>query len=302
MTESTQFSPPRRRGLIIHIGLLLISLGVGAVFFLMATQQQAGVAFMLYLLAALLLLAPAPLLAYRAYALLGAGYALQRDGLRIRWGLRAEDIPLPQVEWVRAASDLGYALPLPPLALPGAILGTRQTADLGLIEFMASDLDTLMLVATPQKVYAVSPTDMQGFSRAFQYSMEMGSITPMPVLSVKPVAFLSGVWQSRFARWLLLSGVLVNLGLFILVSLAIAGRATVSLGFDLNGAPVEAGASARLLLLPVLSVLIYVADLIAGLFFYRHPHERPVALMLWLSAAVTAVVLVIAAIVLLSVS
>ena len=68
----------------------------------------------------------------------------------------------------------------------------------------------------------------------------------------------------------LLAGVLVNLGLFILVSLAIAGRPTVSLGFDLNGAPVEAGASARLLLLPVLSVLIYVADLIAG----RHDQHR----------------------------
>lgn len=84
--ETIQFAPPRRRGLILHIGLLLVSLGVGSVLFLLATRQQAGVVFMLYLLAALLILAPAPILGYRAYALIGAGYALQRDGLRIRWG------------------------------------------------------------------------------------------------------------------------------------------------------------------------------------------------------------------------
>lgn len=300
--DLTQYTPPRRRGLIIHIGLVLILLGVGAVFFLLATQQQAGIEFMLYLLIALALLVPVPLLAYRAYALLRAGYDLHRDGLRIRWGLRAEDIPLPKVEWVRSVHDLGYSLPLPPLAMPGAILGSRNSAELGPVEFMASDLDTMLLVATSEKVYAISPAMPEQFTRAFQRSMELGSITPMPALSVKPAAFLSGVWQARFTRWLILAGVVLNLVLFILVSVSIAGRQSISLGFDLHGRPVEPGASARLLLLPVLSVIIFLADLIAGLFFYRHEGQRPAAFMLWLSGSITTVMLIVAVFVILSIS
>jgi len=44
-------------------------------------------------------------------------------GLRLRWGLRAEDIPLPEIEWIRPASDLGFHLPKPFLSMPGALLG-----------------------------------------------------------------------------------------------------------------------------------------------------------------------------------
>lgn len=298
--ETIQFAPPRRRGLILHIGLLLVSLGVGSVLFLLATRQQAGVVFMLYLLAALLILAPAPILGYRAYALIGAGYALQRDGLRIRWGLRAEDIPLPGVEWVREARDLGYRLPLPPFALPGAILGSRQTADLGKVEFVASDADNLLLVATTTRVYAISPVDAAGFMRNFQYSMELGSITPLSSLSVKPAAFIGQTLQSRLVRWLLLVGAGLNVALFILISIVIASRASISLGFDINGLPVEPGPSARLLLLSVLSVLVYIADLLAGLFFFRHPRQRAVAYLLWISAVITIIILAAAAVVLVS--
>jgi hypothetical protein len=49
---------------------------------------------------------PVPFLGYRAYALLRADYYIDRDSLAMLWGLRVEDIPLTDIEWVRPASDV----------------------------------------------------------------------------------------------------------------------------------------------------------------------------------------------------
>lgn len=64
------------------------------------TETAVGPVFLRYLLLAGLCLLPLPLLVYRFRALQRAHYILERDGIRLRWGLRAEDIPMDQVDWV----------------------------------------------------------------------------------------------------------------------------------------------------------------------------------------------------------
>lgn len=287
MSESLVFRPPRRRGLIILIGAALLLAAGSAGSFLVGLEQTASGYFVALLLVSLLLFAPLPLIVYRAYSLLRAGYRLERDGLRLRWGLRAEDIPLPQIEWARRAADLAFEIPRPRIVLPGTLRGTVQVRDFGPVEYMASTRETLVLVATHGKAYAISPENPEQFLRAFQRTLEMGSLTPLASVSVLPVAYLAQVWMDRLARWVLAGGLLLALLVFAGTALVIPARQTVSLGFYPNGLPLPPVPSEQLVLLPILGSFVYLADLAIGLFFYRRENSRLVAYLMWGAALFT---------------
>ena len=289
--EMTNFLPPRRMGLLLHGVTALLQAGGGGLALWQAIEQAAGLKFVLLVVAALILLGSLPFIIYRLYALLQGGYSMDRDRLRIRWGLRGEDIPLPAIEWVRPADELGYSLPLPFLPVPGAYLGTRTVSGLGEVEFIASSRRKMLLVATPEKVYAISPDDVSGFMRTFQQAAEMGSLELVPSQSLQPLAFFQRIWQSLPARLLILSGLILTLVLFIFVGLAIPTLNSVPLGFDANLQPLEAVPSERLLLLPVLGALMFVMDFSVGLFFFRRDAQRPASYLLWAGGVVTPITL-----------
>lgn len=289
------FTPLRTRGLMFHILVLVFLLAGCTGCLLLSFQQQVGGLFVLYIILSLLFFAPVPFFLYRGYALYNATYQLSRDGLRIRWGLRAEDVPLPDIKWVRPASELGFHLPLPRITWPGAIRGTRHVPELGTVEFMASTVTTMVVIATRQKVYVISPSDQRGFLSAFQYAMEMGTLNPLKASSTRPAAYARRVWDDRPARAFLIAGLFLTLILFIQVSLIVPTRATIPLGFDALGNPQPPVPSQQLLLLPVLGIFTYMVDLIGGMFFYRRPQDKPVAFLLWISSAFTPLLLILAA-------
>lgn len=293
MAASEVFTPDRRMGLLIHTVFGLLLLVGGAAMFYLALQQQIGGFFILYLLASLLLLAPLPLVIYIWYALWTAGYSVGRDGLRFRWGLRSEDVPLDDVEWLRSASDFKGRLPLPFPRMPGAILGVRQSQELGTVEYMASSMDTMLLIATRRKVYAISPSDPSGFASAFQSASEMGSLIRMQPVTLLPAAFLQKVWTDRLARIFILTGLGFSVGLLIAVSLIVPTLASASLGFAPGGTPQPPGPAARLLLLPVLGFMVFLSDLLAGMFFYRGEDNRLVSYMVWAASPITSILLLI---------
>ena len=292
--ESQVFYPPRRKGLIFHLllGTVLLAGSLGSLILAISQPQQGR--FVLLLLAAVVLFAPLPWVFYRGYALMNAFYRLERDGLRLRWGLRAEDIPLPEIEWVRPAAELGFHLPLPPLSTPGAVLGIRRVAELGTVEFIASDAASLLVVAARERVFAISPQDERAFSRAFQRMIELGSLTPLQPYSAQPAAFARRVWDDRPARSFLIAGLVLTLLLLIIVALAIPSAPQVSLGFDAQGRPLPPVPGEQLLLLPVLGILIYLVNMLTGIYFYRREADRPVAFMLWIASAFTPLLLLIA--------
>jgi hypothetical protein len=294
MLEPHLFYPPRRRGLVFHaVGISLLGL-LSAGCFLLGLRQEAGGYFALWMLLSLFFFVPLVLVVYRAYALLRARYLIEREGLRLRWGLRVEDIPVTRVEWIRPVSDLPYRLRLPFLAWPGAILGSVHVEDLGEVEFLAADESTLLLVATPQRVYAISPADPKAFLRVFHRMMELGSLEPLIHRSVQPTAFFRLIWEDRLARWLILLGAGLVLLLFTGVSLIIPTRAEVSLGFSSNGTPLPGVPAAQLLLLPVLSAFALGIDLLGGLFFYRQPEDRVLAFFLWFSGVLMPLLMLVA--------
>ncbi|MDD5467292.1 MAG: PH domain-containing protein [Anaerolineales bacterium] len=274
MKYRSVFTPPLRLGLVTHgvaIALLAIAGGAGI---WMVFRVAIGPLFLLFLLLAVLAASQIPVLAYRAYALRRAYYLIERDGLRLHWGLRTEDIPMSEVLWARPGDDHQMlpdeALPMPWLRWPGAILGVRRLANGVPIEFMAASTSNLVLIATSRRVFAISPDDPQEFMLVYYRLNELGSIFPIPAQSTFPSFLLGQVWSNRAARIPLLAGLAMSLALLGWTSLIIPTRSTVYLSaFEEDPAP-----AVQLLLLPLINSFFFLANLVLGLFLYRRSEAR----------------------------
>jgi hypothetical protein len=293
-TKVGHFPPAKQLGLILHAILILLLAGASIWGFANLTNAPVGPMFVSYLLIGILAFAPIPFLGYRAYALFKADYYIDRDSLAILWGLRIEDIPLTDIEWVRPASDLTNPLSLPPLRLPGAVLGTRRHPDLGAVEFIASTARNLILIATSKHVFAISPRDAAALVRTFARATELGSLTPTEAKSVYPSFVITQAWESPIARLLWLMGLLLNLALVGWVGFLIPSLSQVPLGFNPSNVPNEAVPSGQLILLPLISSLMFITGLLGGLYLYRWDRERPLAFIIWLSSTLCALLFLLA--------
>lgn len=288
------FPPPKQRGLIVH-GIIILTLAVIALIgFINLSSQEVGPSFLISLLISLVSFAPIPFFTYRAYSLLRADYHIDRDSLAINWGLRVEDIPLTDIEWIRSAYDLTRPISLPSLPMPGGLLGIRRHPDLGTIEFLASDSKKLLLVATAKRIFVISPEDTTGLMQTFARATELGSITPADAKSVYPSFVVTQAWQSGLARYLWLTALFLNLGLFIWASVIIPSTSRVALGPQFVGSALETVPSSQLIIFPVASLLLAVAGWIAGLYFYRWDKERVLAFIVWGSSTLTSLLFLLA--------
>lgn len=288
------FPPPKRSGLIFF-GALIVAFGATAVWaFLNLSRAPVGPTIVLYLLVILVTLPPLPFFGYRLFSLLRADYVLDRDSLALTWGLRVEDIPLTDIEWIRPASDLTSPLHSPTLSLPGGLLGVSRHPDLGPVEFIAATKRNLLLVATAKRTYAISPERAADFLATFRRATELGSLLPAEAVSQYPSFLLARAWENLAARFLWISGLLLNLGLVAWVTFLIPTISSVTLGFDPTGAPLEAVPSVRLILLPLLSASLFLTGFFAGLFFYREEKHQPLAVIVWISSTVSSLLFLLA--------
>jgi len=271
------FRPIRSRGIAVHLGALLLNLAAVGFLVILAFSQSVQGFFILYLVASVLIFIPVPFFAYRLFALLRASYSVFREGISIQWGVRTEEIPMQDIEWVRLADDLVFDLPLPKFIVQGAVLGLREHRDLGLIEFISSSTHPLVLVATPERIFAISPADPAGFMDALYRNMEMGSIEQIQPKSSRVDLLVGSLFRDKIARNLILLGSFLSIGLLIAVSFIIPTRDTIPLGFNPIGQTAETSPSERLLLLPVLSLLMLFIDLGLGSYLYRKAGYRMAA-------------------------
>lgn len=283
-----RFPPAKQTGVTAHLVIIIMLAAASVWGFWNLSREQVGPSYVLTLLAALVAFVPIPVLVYRAYALLRADYSIDRDSLAIVWGLRVEDIPLTDIEWMKPASDLAHPLALPAFRLPGSVLGTRRHPDLGLVEFIASDTKKLILVATSKRVFAISPENPAAMVQTFARAIELGSLTPAEYKSVYPSFIVIQAWESPAARFLWLSGLFLNIGLVVWVGMLIPSLAQIPFGFDALGAPDEIVPSTQLILLPLISGFMYLVGIIAGLYFYRWQPHRPLSFLLWIGGTLCA--------------
>lgn len=292
--QCVRFYPPRRQGLFFHLGVILVLGIVVVLLFLQATKAALGLLFLLYLLGALFLAVPIPLLAYRSFALIRSHYELERNGIRLQWGFRAEDIPMTKVLGVRIEEDLERPVTLPRLRWPGAVIGSIEDNSLGFVEFMAADIQGLVLITTPEKVFALSPEDPHEFLRVFQVQIELGSLSPLPAYSANPGFLLLDIWRLPTARIFLTISMVLSLALFVWIGLVVPEVPMISLGFSPDREPLPATPSGQLFLLPAVNVVLLLASYVLSMYFFRQSEKHPMMYVLWISSAFTALLFLLA--------
>jgi len=286
MDERIEHRPVRSRGLVLHLVLILANSAIsGYLLFLALTSQVRGV-FILYLLASIITFLPAPFLFYQLYALTRAKYILSRNGIGIQWGLRTEDIPISDIEWIRLPRDFVNKVAPPPLRLPGAVLATVRDRDLGIIEYIAAEPEELVLIATPAKIFALSPGSPQAFINDFHRSAELGSFTPIQKQSSQPQLIISRLAGDKTARSFLAASLGISLLMLIAVSFIIPNLSTVPLGLEAAADRQQASPAERLILLPLLSLLVFFLDLAYGAYLYRKQGFRNAAYIVFFSSLI----------------
>ena len=288
------FIPPRRRGLLFNIGLV-VGLGLlSAALFILAGRSPLGPMFLVYLLGAVTVAAPILVLAYRAFSLIRAHYQIERDGIRLKWGFREEDIPFSEIEWVEYAEDLIVPLNKSRLIWPGAVVGKTEQEGLGEVEFMAAEVQEMVMIGTGQRVYVISPGDAASFVNAYRKYYELGSLSPFPAYSNYPSFIFVDIWQDTITRVLLIVTLILSLALFVWVGLAIPSVRDVSLGFTVEGLPLPPVTPGQLFLLPTVNILLVMANYLLSLYFFRRAADHPMVYWLWSVNAIASLMFLLA--------
>lgn len=273
--------------MIVHGISALILAAIGGVGLWRASLAESGQSFLVYVVVAFIALGLTPLVIYRMYALQRGRYILARDGISIYWGLRREEIPINMVNWVGSADQNRMKLSKPFLRAPGAVLGVQTQPDGKAVEFLAARDTKLVMIVTPERIYAISPADENEFLQTYRRLSEFGSLAPIPSISDYPANLLARSWADRPARILIIISIVLALGLILWVSLSIPGHPLTALRLNPDGSPVELVPGIRILLLPVINTFFFIADMLLGLFFYRRADTRSLGYLMWASTALT---------------
>ena len=292
--EVKTFHPPRRRGLILNIGVMAALSLLAIALLVLASQTALGPSFLGFLLGALVIAVPLPLLANRVYALINSSYQIERDGIRLKWGFREVDIPITAVEYCELAGDLLFPLEFPRMQWPGAMIGTHRQDQLGQVEFLASERAGLVMIGTGEHVYVISPQTPKQFVAHYRKVIEMGSLSPLPAYSAAPSFLLLDFWRIPRLRIMLVLTVVFSLALFVWVGLAVPTLSQVSLGFTVEGLPIPPVSPAQLFLLPSVNILLVAANYLLSLYFFRRSAGHPVVYWLWAVNAVTSLLFLLA--------
>lgn len=270
--------------LVIVIGISLANLGQG----LLSPQSLLWIGLLLVALPIVLLVLN------RLYGLLTARYRLDRDGLFIAWGLAYEQVPIRSIRRIRTGRELsGISRPDLGFWWPGCLIGHTERGELGRVEFFAGSGSLVLVEMEVGSAIALTPPDPEAFVAGFENARRMGALEQIPAQSYRPERLLLELRSDRLAMVLITLGLVIPLAL--LAALVIGAPnlpEQVPFGFGLDQQPGPLVPRGRLVLLPVIAGLIWLADLLLGGWFYRIARDRPVAHVLWGAAVVSGVLLV----------
>ena len=289
------FTP--RRTLGFALGLFLLAALVAAISLSIAQLGQGLISPISLIWIGLLLLAlPLALLVInRLYGLVTARYRVDRDGLYVQWGMSYEQIPLDMISEVGPLREIDGASGEEPRRpkfgfwWPGCMVGRSKG---GVLDFFSTTRPLTVIRMTTGRALAISPPDTEAFQGAIFNATRMGSLEAIPERSVRADFLVTRVWSDRLARGLILAGLIIPLLLLgTLVILAPSLPELVRFGFGPAGQPTPLAPPGRLLLLPMIAGLVWIADLVLGAWFFGNDSDHPVAYALWGAAIVAGALL-----------
>lgn len=263
------------------MGLLVSMAGVGFSISRLGSEPISPLS-LVWIVLLLLALPLALWMLYRLYGLLTASYRVDRDGLYIRWGISFEQVPLDLITEVGPLREGEPHRPRPGLWWPGCMVGSAETGSGDKLDYFATSARVLAIRTSTGRIIVISPADSDAFQGAILSATRMGSLESIPERSQRADFLITRLWSDGLARGLILTGLLIPLLLLgTLVILAPSLPELVPFGFNRQGEPTSLAPPGRLLLLPMIASLIWIADLILGAWFFGEDADRPVAYALW---------------------
>ena len=282
------FVPSRALGLFVGGGLLLALLAAVGLGVVQLASTEISLITIVWVWLPLVGLPLALIVAYRLYGLATASYRLDRDGFSLRWGFASEQVALQDLSAPGPADQS-----LPPLSLwrslwwPGCYAFRSSVKGVGAVDYFATTGPEgwVLLSAGDGRHLVISPPDHETFQQAFVDATRLGSLEHIPTLSQRPDFLFTRLWEDRWARALILGGLLLPALLLVFLAVRAPGLpALVPFGFDSAGSPSLLAPPGRLLLLPFIAGLCWLADVLAGAWLYRNGEDRPLAYLLWATA------------------
>ncbi len=278
------YIPSRMKGLAIGLAMLAVLL-LGLVSgVLQLTKGQISPLLALWVALPIFCLPLALVVLYRLFGLITARYVLDRNGFYLRWGFVVEEIPINALLAVHDGDAV--AGPLRPASgfwWPGCVVGRRVHATLGNLAFFATTgVEGLLVLQLPEGSIAISPVDREGFRQAVRNSSRLGALEIIERRSQAPDFFSVRLWSNRWARSMILAGLILPLALLAFLGFQ-ANRLPmeVPFGFTPSGHPGPWAPPTRLLLLALMVGFWWLVDLILGVWLYRREQHQPIAYIVW---------------------
>lgn len=179
------FRPPREYGPAIEAGISAVALVLGLALIVRGAMLPVSFAAFGCEVLGWLLLIPAGMFAYWAYALYDLRYIVDDDSMTIVWGVTRLDIPVGQI--YRIVRGQKYGEPrLNRIRLPGGHIGFGRVTRVGDVLFYSTHRTPadLIYVTTPVATFGLSLVDAYGFARTIQEAQARSAESErMPVVS-----------------------------------------------------------------------------------------------------------------------
>lgn len=286
MTFKPHVCEDRWHGLLAIAGLLLLD--VGAVR-LVADRPVDGISFVLVLWVLGSLLA-AVYIGYRTLGALTLEYWVDRDAVTLVWGLSRQIVPVASIERIMIGTQ-AQALTRPkPWHWP-CRERRRLLCDRGLDvvnAYATRPLADQVILETSAENYSLSPADPEGFVTALQSCYALGPARRLQAHIERPPIWTWPLWRDRVALALIGMGLLSVILMFGLLCFRFPYLSSdLPLHFDANGLPDRIESKSGLFALPIIGLLTWGFNLIAGIVLYRRV-QRGAAYLLWGGAVIVA--------------
>lgn len=276
------YRPARLIGTATGAAIVTVALLLAALLMAFAAPWAISAAKFLAFAAAFLLLAIAAAFAYWSLACFAMSYALDEEGLSIRWGLIRQFIPLSQIERSVPGRE-GRLSEILGVNWWRYHVGRATVPGIGDVLFYSTHQSPweLVYIVTPSGSYAISPENSVRFTTELQrlQRSEAAAAEEAPRQRAEhPLVATYPFWLDRYGQALAVVAVLANVALFGLVFAVYPGLADeLNLAFPPLG-QADLRPKREVLQIPATALALLAVSLAAGLAL--HKWERAASYLL----------------------
>jgi hypothetical protein len=219
---------------------------------------------------------------YRTVGAFTMEYWLDRDAVTLVWGPTRQVVPIGQIQRVMMGTT---AKPTNPARLwhwPCPNRRRMLTDELGIVNAYATrPLAEQIILKTSGESYGLAPCDARALTDALQTRYALGVARPLRAELQRPPLWTWSLWRDRTALVLIGAGLLGVLLMFGALCFRFPVLSSdLPLHFDVGGLPDRIGPKSGLFVLPVIGLIAWVFNLIAGIWLYRRV-QQGAAYLLW---------------------